>query len=44
LRLKQIADVAEGAPERVEGAGLGLAQVCLDLVIIMALRDTGPIT
>ena len=31
MRLKQIADVVEGAPERVKGAGLGLAQVCLDL-------------
>jgi hypothetical protein len=31
VRLEEIADVAEGAPERVERSGLGLAQVRLDL-------------
>jgi hypothetical protein len=31
LRLEQVADFAEGAPERVERSGLGFAQVCLDL-------------
>jgi len=29
--LKQIADVTERAPKRIEGSGLGFAQVCLDL-------------
>ncbi|MBM6584400.1 hypothetical protein ILT44_29845, partial [Microvirga sp. BT689] len=46
MRLKQVADVAEGAPERVERSRLGLAQVCLDLgkglfdrVAMMPLND-----
>jgi hypothetical protein len=46
VRLKQIADVAERSPERVERSGLGLAQVRLDLgkglfdrVAMMPLND-----
>jgi hypothetical protein len=31
LRLKQIADVTERLPQRIEGAGRGLAQVRFDL-------------
>jgi hypothetical protein len=46
LRLEQITDVAEGAPERVERSGLSLAQVGFDLgeglfdrVAMMPLND-----
>src|SRR5215213_464649 len=31
LRLKEIADVADGSPEVVKGSGSGFAQVCLEL-------------
>src|SRR3954462_13223345 len=31
LWLEEIADVAEGSPERLDGSGFGLAQVGLDL-------------
>jgi hypothetical protein len=31
LRVEQVADVADGAPERVNGSNFGLAQMCFDL-------------
>jgi hypothetical protein len=46
LRLEEVADVAEGVPERVKGSGFGLTQVgfnlsegLLDRVAMMPLND-----
>ena len=46
MRLKQIADVAERSPERIDSSGFGFAQVRLDLgkglldrIAMMPLND-----
>jgi hypothetical protein len=46
LWLKQVADVTESAPERIQGAGFGFAQMRFDLskglldrIVMMPLND-----